>query len=105
MVSIHVDIDELEWMPGSTKYGTVAIHDGKEIIQSKILSDRRQRAAVLHYCPEFHHRRESLSKLSRSPARMNTSSTSRAAAAQNPASLHAALAATRSTRKGRCIAP
>lgn len=41
MVSIHVDIDELEWMPGSAKYGAVAIHDGKEIIQSKILSDRR----------------------------------------------------------------
>ena len=41
MVSIHVDIDELEWMPGSAKYGAVAIHDDKEIIQSKILSDRR----------------------------------------------------------------
>jgi hypothetical protein len=41
MVSIHVDIHELEWMPGSAKYGAVAIHDGKEIIQSKILSDRR----------------------------------------------------------------
>ena len=41
MVSIHVDIDELEWMPGSAKYGAVAIHDEKEIIESKILSDRR----------------------------------------------------------------
>jgi hypothetical protein len=41
MVSIRVDIDELEWMPGSAKYGPAAIHDGKEIIQSKILSDRR----------------------------------------------------------------
>jgi hypothetical protein len=41
MVSIHVDLDELEWMPGSAKYGAVAIHNGKEIIQSKILSDRR----------------------------------------------------------------
>jgi hypothetical protein len=41
MVSIHVDIDELEWIPGSAKYGPVAIHDGKEIIQSKILSDHR----------------------------------------------------------------
>jgi hypothetical protein len=41
MVSIHVDIDQLEWMPGSAKYGAVAVHDGKEIIESKILSDRR----------------------------------------------------------------
>jgi hypothetical protein len=41
MVSIHVDIEKLEWMPGSVKYGPAAIHDGKEVIQSKILSDRR----------------------------------------------------------------
>lgn len=42
MVSIHVDIEKLEWIPGSAKYGPVALHDGKEIIQSAILSDRRQ---------------------------------------------------------------
>ena len=42
MVSIHIDIEKLEWAPGSAKYGAAALHDGKEIIQSKILSDRRQ---------------------------------------------------------------
>jgi hypothetical protein len=47
MVSIHVDIDKLEWRPGSAKYGLAAIHDGKEIIQSKILSDRRQEGGGL----------------------------------------------------------
>ena len=47
MVSIHVDIDKLEWRPGSAKYGAVAIHDGKEIMQSKILSDRRQEGGGL----------------------------------------------------------
>jgi hypothetical protein len=41
MVSLLVDIDKLEWRPGSAKYGPVATSDGKEIIQSKILSDRR----------------------------------------------------------------
>jgi hypothetical protein len=41
MVSIHVDIDKLEWRPGSAKYGPAGVHDGQEIIQSKILSDRR----------------------------------------------------------------
>lgn len=41
MTSIHVDSDNVEWKPGSAKYGPAAIHDGKEIIQSKILSDRR----------------------------------------------------------------
>ena len=41
MVSIHVDIEKLEWTPGSAKYGPAVIHDGKEILQTKILSDRR----------------------------------------------------------------
>jgi hypothetical protein len=41
MASIHVDIEKLEWRPGSAKYGSVATHDGREVIQSKILSDRR----------------------------------------------------------------
>jgi hypothetical protein len=47
MVSIYVDIEKLEWMPGSAKYGPVAIHEGKEIIQSAILSDRRQEGGGL----------------------------------------------------------
>jgi len=47
MVSIHVDVEKLEWTPGSAKYGPVAIRDGKEIIQSKILSDRRQEGGGL----------------------------------------------------------
>ena len=45
MASIHVDLEKLEWRPGSTKYGRVAVHEGKEIIQSAILSDRRQEGA------------------------------------------------------------
>ena len=47
MVSIHLDIEKLEWKPGSAKYGQAAIHDGKEVIQSKILSDRRQEGGGL----------------------------------------------------------
>ena len=47
MVSIHVSIEKLEWMPGSAKYGQVAIHEGKEIIQSAILSDRRKEGGGL----------------------------------------------------------
>ncbi len=41
MTSIHIDMDHLEWRPGSAKSGPVALHDGREIIQSAILSDRR----------------------------------------------------------------
>jgi hypothetical protein len=47
MVSLHVDIEKLEWTPGSAKYGQAAVYDGKEIIQSKILSDRRQEGGGL----------------------------------------------------------
>jgi hypothetical protein len=47
MVSTHVDVEKLEWRPGSAKYGPVAIHEGKEIIQSAILSDRRQEGGGL----------------------------------------------------------
>ena len=41
MASTHIDLDNVEWRPGSAKYGPMALHEGKEIIQSKILSDRR----------------------------------------------------------------
>ena len=47
MVSIHVDIEKLEWMPDSAKHGPVAIHEGREIIQSAILSDRREQGGGL----------------------------------------------------------
>jgi GNAT superfamily N-acetyltransferase len=47
MPSIHVDLETGEWRPGSAKYGATAIHDGKEILQSKILSDRRQEGGGL----------------------------------------------------------
>jgi hypothetical protein len=47
MVSIDVDIEKLEWSPGSAKYGSAALHDGKEITQSKILSDRRHQGGGL----------------------------------------------------------
>jgi hypothetical protein len=53
MVSIHVDIEKLEWTPGSAKYGAVAVYDGKEIIPSKILSDRRQEGGGLAFVQGF----------------------------------------------------
>jgi hypothetical protein len=42
MVSTHIDVENTEWMPGTPFYGPAAIYDGKEIIQLKVLSDRRQ---------------------------------------------------------------
>ena len=42
MVSTHVDIEEAAWTPGTPFYGPAATYDGAEIIQLKVLSDRRQ---------------------------------------------------------------
>jgi hypothetical protein len=47
MRSIHVDIDTLDWRPASAKYGCAAVHNGREIMQSAILSDRRRQGGGL----------------------------------------------------------
>ena len=41
MASIHVDIENAEWTSGTPFYGPAAVHQGKDIVQLKILSDRR----------------------------------------------------------------
>src|SRR5260370_27317991 len=41
MVSIHVDIEQAELTPGIPFYGPAARYDGKDIVQLKVLSDRR----------------------------------------------------------------
>ena len=41
MASIHIDIDAAPWTVGTAFCGPAAIYDGKEIVQVKLLSDRR----------------------------------------------------------------
>jgi hypothetical protein len=41
MASIRVDIDALPWRAGTDFCGPGAIYDGKEIVQVKLLNDRR----------------------------------------------------------------
>jgi hypothetical protein len=41
MTSVHVDVEKAEWTSGTAFCGPAAIHDGKEIVQVKRLSDRR----------------------------------------------------------------
>src|SRR6516162_293832 len=53
MVSTHVDIDKAEWTPGTAFYGPAALHDGKEIVQLKILSDRRQQGGGIAWLAKF----------------------------------------------------
>jgi hypothetical protein len=41
MPSIHVDLDSVEWMPGSAYKGPSALYRGEEVFYRKVLSDRR----------------------------------------------------------------
>jgi hypothetical protein len=41
MASTHVDIERAEWISGTVFCGPGAVHEGKEIVKVKRLSDRR----------------------------------------------------------------
>ena len=47
MTSIRVDIDTVEWIPGSAYKGPEAIYEGQEIFHRKVLSDRRHEGGGL----------------------------------------------------------
>ena len=53
MVSTHVDIENTEWTPGTPFYGPAAIHDGTDIVQLKILSDRRSEGGGIAWLAKF----------------------------------------------------
>ena len=42
MASTRVDYTTMEWTSGVPFYGSAAVHDGKDIVQLKVLSDRRK---------------------------------------------------------------
>lgn len=41
MASEHVDVATMEWTSAVPFYGPAAIHEGKAVVQLKVLSDRR----------------------------------------------------------------
>jgi hypothetical protein len=47
MTSIHVDLDSIEWTPGSAYKGPGALYQGQEVFYRKVLSDRRQEGGGL----------------------------------------------------------
>lgn len=53
MPSIHVDVAEAEWTSAVPFYGPNAVHDGKEIVQLKILSDRRAAGGGIAWLVKF----------------------------------------------------
>jgi hypothetical protein len=42
MASMRIDYTAMEWSSAAPFYGPAAIYDGKDIVQLKVLSDRRQ---------------------------------------------------------------
>ena len=55
MTSIHVDLDKIEWTPGSAYKGPDALYQGREVFYREVLSDRRQEggglAVLSKICP------------------------------------------------------
>jgi len=55
MPSILVDPDQMEWGPATEFYGPAAVHQGRDIVQLKVLSDRRSEgggiAWLVHWLP------------------------------------------------------
>lgn len=53
MVSTHVDIENAEWTAGIPFYGPAAVYDGKDIVQLKVLSDRRREGGGIAWLAKF----------------------------------------------------
>lgn len=53
MKSIRASIAAIEWAPGSPIYGPGSVHEGRELVQVKILSDRRASGGGIAYVVKF----------------------------------------------------
>ena len=53
MASIRVDPAEAEWTSGVPFYGPTARHDGRDIVQLKLLSDRRGEGGGIAWLAKF----------------------------------------------------
>jgi hypothetical protein len=53
MASMHVDIASVEWTSGVPFYGPGAMYEGKDLVQLKILCDRRQEGGGISWIARF----------------------------------------------------
>jgi hypothetical protein len=53
MASTHVDVANAEWTSGVPFYGPGAVYDGKDIVQLKVLSDRRAEGGGIAWLGRF----------------------------------------------------
>jgi hypothetical protein len=53
MASIHVDIAATEWTSGVPFYGPDAVYEGKDLVQLKVLCDRRHEGGGITWIARF----------------------------------------------------
>lgn len=53
MASIRVDTDNAEWTSAVPFYGPAAVYEGKDVVQLKILSDRRREGGGIGWLVKF----------------------------------------------------
>jgi len=53
MASTHVDYTAMEWASAVAFYGPAAVHDGKDVVQLKVLSDRRADGGGIAWLVKF----------------------------------------------------
>ena len=53
MASTHVDLARAEWVSGEEFYGPGAVYRGRDIVQLKILSDRRAEGGGIAWLGKF----------------------------------------------------
>ena len=53
MPSLHVNVEETEWVSAVPFYGAGALYQGKEIVRLKILSDRRASGGGISWIVRF----------------------------------------------------
>jgi hypothetical protein len=51
--SVLVDTSTIDWQPGSPIYGKDSIYQGKELVQIKVLNDRRKEGGGMAYLAKF----------------------------------------------------
>ena len=53
MASMHVDYTTMEWTSAVPFYGPAAVHDGRDVVQLKVLSDRRSEGGGIAWLVKF----------------------------------------------------
>ena len=53
MASMHVDYTTMEWTSAVPFYGPAAVYDGKDVVQLKVLSDRRGEGGGIAWLVRF----------------------------------------------------